>query len=187
MKTLIIDTSHSLLAVGLCDDNGILASRQALMHKKQSESLLVFVSELMDEMNWKPADLERLVITDGPGSYTGMRIGITFAKTLALTCPNLSLYTVDTLLSLTGKLDGFSFIDARSQRTFGAFVENGVVSDERVYLFDELSDIKSDMFGDLSLFGEVNRYGDVIQNILDVQESWNLVENPDVLVPRYLK
>lgn len=187
MKTIIIDTSHSLLAVGLSEGDTILVSKQEELSKKQSEYLLPFIDEMMKEVNWKPRDLERLVITDGPGSYTGMRIGITFAKTLHLSNPSMKVYTVDTLLSLVGLQSGFSFIDARSKRVFGAYVSNGEVSEERVYQFDELSDIKSDFFGDTSLFGEVNRYGNVIENILAVEKSWNVVEDVDLLVPRYIK
>ena len=187
MKTIIIDTSHSLLVVGLVEDGVIIRSRQELVEKKQSEFLLVYVDQLMKEVNWKPSEIKALVITDGPGSYTGMRIGITFAKTLALTNPELKIYTVDTLASLVGNLNGFAFIDARSKRVFGAFVKDGEVREERVYQFDELSDIREDMFGDLSLFGEVNRYGDVCENILAVKASWQLVEDSDLLVPRYIK
>lgn len=187
MKTIIIDTSHSLLAVGLVEDGKIIHSRQEVVQKKQSEYLLFYVDELMKEAQWKPKDLDRLVITDGPGSYTGMRIGITFAKTLALTHPTMEVFTVDTLLSLMGKTTGFAFIDARSKRVFGAYGDEGAIRDERVYQFEELRDITCDMFGDTSLFGEVNRYGNVIENILAVESSWVPVEDSDLLVPRYIK
>lgn len=187
MKTLVIDTSHTLLVVGIIEKNKILFHKQEIMNKRQSEYLLIFVNEAISKVNWKPADIERIVITDGPGSYTGMRIGITFAKTFALTNKSLIIDTVDTLLSLSGKENGFSFIDARGGRVFGAKVNEGLISEERVYMIDEIKDFNYQFYGDTALLGKETHYGNVIQNILDVESSWKRVDDIDLLVPRYIK
>ncbi len=187
MKTLVIDTSHTLLAVGVIEKNVILFQKQETMNKRQSEYLLSFVNKAISEVNWKPKDIEQIIITDGPGSYTGMRIGITFAKTFALTNPKMIIKTVDTLLSLSGNQNGFSFIDARGGRIFGAQVNQGLITDEKVYMIEDIQDLNSDFFGDTALLGKDTQYGNVIQNILDVKNSWKKVEDIDLLVPRYIK
>ena len=187
MKTLVIDTSHTLLAVGIIEKNNILFQKQETMNKRQSEYLLTFVNEAISAVNWKPKDIEQIVITDGPGSYTGMRIGITFAKTFALTNPNLIIKTVDTLLSLSGNENGFSFIDARGGRIFGAQVNRGLISEEKVYMIEDIQDQNIQFFGDTALLGKDTQYGNIIKNILDVENSWENVLDIDLLVPRYIK
>ncbi len=187
MNTLIVDTSHSLLAVGLVQNGTVIMKKQAVLQKQQSEFLMVFVQEVLNACHLETKDLHKIVVCDGPGSYTGMRIGITFAKTLTLVHPDLKLYTVDTLLSLVGNKEGFVFIDARSNRTFGAYCKQGSVSFERVYLVNEVQNIEGPKFGDLSLLGEANNYGDVIEQINELEASWVLVDESDLLVPRYIK
>lgn len=187
MKTLIIDTSHTLLVVGLVEDNKILFQKQEMMNKRQSEHLLLFVNEAIETVKWKPSDIEKIIITDGPGSYTGMRIGITFAKTFALTNPKLKIETVDTLLSISGAQNGFSFIDARGGRIFGGYVNNGEITDEKVYMIEEIQDMTVNFYGDINLLGKNTQYGNVVKNILDVQKSWKKVSDIDLLVPRYIK
>ena len=187
MKTLIIDTSHTLLAVGVVEENTILFQKQETMNKRQSEHLLSFVNEAIESVKWKPSDIEKIVITDGPGSYTGMRIGITFAKTFALTNSDLIIDTVDTLLSLSGNNNGFSFIDARGGRIFGAKVNQGIISEEQVYMIEDIKDTDLNFYGDIHLLDKETHYGNVIQHILDVKKSWQTVSDIDLLVPRYIK
>lgn len=188
MKTLIIDTSHQLLVVGVAIDNKLVASFQESVAKRQSEMILVKVDELLREQGIKPQDLQEIVVTEGPGSYTGMRIGIAFTKTYALVNPTVSIYTVDTLASLVGANHGFALIDARSNRYFGAKVNAGTVIDERIYSGEEVQDVTLPLFGDVHLIdGSNQHYGDIAQNILDIRASWTLVEDADTLVPRYVK
>lgn len=187
MNTLIIDTSHKFLAVGLKVNDVLKVNKQSLMDKKQSEFLLTYVDKAIQEAGLAPMDINKIVITSGPGSYTGLRIGMTFAKTFALTNHKLEIYKVNTLLSLAGNNNGFSFIDARSDRVFGAFVSDGIVKDERIYTLEELVDINVDLFGDLELVHKTVEQPQIIQNIIDVEKSWEIESNIDLLVPNYLK
>lgn len=52
------------------------------MLEKQSETLFPALVSLMEEANWQVDDIEHVIITDGPGSYTGVRIAMTVAKVL---------------------------------------------------------------------------------------------------------
>lgn len=188
MLTLIIDTSHKFLAVGLADDQkGIIYSKQEQVKKKQSEMLIPFIDEMMQDYAFKPNDIKRIVVTDGPGSYTGMRVGLTFVKTFALVNHGVEVYTVNTLLSLSGLRSGFSMIDARSGRVFGAFVESGEVNEEKIYELATIEKLNLKIHGDRHLLNLSVKTPNVIENIWEVKSFWRKVEDIDQLVPRYVK
>lgn len=188
MISLIIDTSHTVLAVGLADDNHVIDSYQEVIKKQHSEKLIPKIDELLKKHKLTVDDIQDIVVTEGPGSYTGTRVGITFAKVFAIAHPNVSIYTIDTLLSLVGNAKGFSFIDARSKRVFGAFVDSGEVSNERVYQLEEVEGINDKLFGDIHLLNKDDvSYPSIIKNIYALKGQWKLVESIDTLVPVYLK
>lgn len=187
MLTLIIDTSHKYLAVGLAKNSNLIFEKQEPLKKQQSEYLIPFINDVFEHTEYSKKDLDAIVLTDGPGSYTGMRIAITFVKTFYLTNPNIKVFTLNTLLSLTGKNDGFSFIDARSNRTFGTYIKNGEVFNEAIYLIEEIKEINEPLYGDTHLFDLEEPKISIAQNILDLKDQWNSVKSVDTLVPRYLK
>lgn len=187
MLRLIIDTSHKYLLVALTENDKLLAYKQEIVSKKQSEYLIPFVNDVFSMTNYNKNDIEEIIVTDGPGSYTGMRIGLTFVKSIAMLNPEIKVYTINTLLSLSGKENGFSFIDARSKRVFGAFVKNGFIEHERIYQVDEIKDLDENLFGDLEILKLEEKEINIAENILDLEDNWVLCNDVDTLVPRYLK
>lgn len=85
MKVLAFDTSNQTLTVALTEDNKIVNELITTNNKNHSVTLMPAIEQLMIEAGWQPADLDRIVTAQGPGSYTGLRIGVTTAKTLAYT------------------------------------------------------------------------------------------------------
>lgn len=184
MSTLIIDSSHKYLAVGLVKNDEIIYKKQDILKQKQSEYLITYIQDVLKNGHMNKEDITEIVLTDGPGSYTGMRIAMTFAKVFVLT-QDIKINTINTLRSVAGKNDGFVFLDARSKRVFGAFIENGTLIEERIYTLDELEVMNANFIGDVELLDKKEQNIDVIQNILDLKTFWKEVENPDLLSPRY--
>ena len=85
MKVIAFDTSNQPLSVALFEDDKLIGQRETNVAKNHSVQLLPFIDELVKSAGWAPADLERVVVSQGPGSYTGLRIAVTTAKTLAFT------------------------------------------------------------------------------------------------------
>lgn len=83
MKVLAMDTSNQTLAVAVMEDAHILGQVQTMANKTHSKTLMPAVEELMKNIGFKPTDLDRIIVAQGPGSYTGIRIGVTTAKVLA--------------------------------------------------------------------------------------------------------
>lgn len=184
MIRLILDSSHKYLAIGLVHDDKIIYKKQAILKQKQSEFLITFIQEALEQTKLNKTDIAEIILTDGPGSYTGMRIAMTFVKVFALT-QTVDVYTVNTLLSLSGSKEGFAFIDARSKRVFGGFVNKGLISEEKVYTLDEIKGLDVTFLGDVELLDKKTQEIDVISNIFEVKDQWNKVENVDLLSPRY--
>ncbi|MGM0847371.1 MAG: tRNA (adenosine(37)-N6)-threonylcarbamoyltransferase complex dimerization subunit type 1 TsaB [Bacillota bacterium] len=83
MKILGIDTSNYQLGVALVDDNEVIGEYITNIKKNHSLRAMPAVELLMKECGIAPAELDKIVVANGPGSYTGVRIGVTIAKTLA--------------------------------------------------------------------------------------------------------
>lgn len=184
MATLVLDSSHKYLAVGVIKNDELVASKQDILRQKQSEFLVTYIKEVLEMAKIDKKEIDTIVLTQGPGSYTGLRIAMTFAKVFALT-QDIEIYTINTLLSLSGLNNGFCLIDARSKRVFGAYIENGHVVDEKIYKIDEIKNLNIDFIGDVELLNREAQAINVIKNILDLKFAWTRVENIDLLVPNY--
>ena len=96
MKILAIETTERIGTVAaMCD--GTIVCRRELDHAQRSaQSLAPGIKALWDEAGWQPSDVDLVAVTIGPGSFTGVRIGVTTAKTLAF-CLGAEILGIDTL------------------------------------------------------------------------------------------
>jgi tRNA threonylcarbamoyladenosine biosynthesis protein TsaB len=84
MRVLAIETSTSLASVALVEGGRLVLSRSHARPKQSAERLLPMIAELLAEAAWQRSDIERLGVSIGPGSFTGLRVGIACAQGLAL-------------------------------------------------------------------------------------------------------
>lgn len=85
MKVLAIDTSTYVMGVALVEEDQVVAEVITNLKKNHSIRLMPAIDQLMKEAGVHPKELQKIVVAHGPGSYTGVRIGVTTAKTLAWT------------------------------------------------------------------------------------------------------
>ncbi|WJY27188.1 MULTISPECIES: tRNA (adenosine(37)-N6)-threonylcarbamoyltransferase complex dimerization subunit type 1 TsaB [Sporosarcina] len=85
MIWLGIDTSNAPLSVALVEDGRILVEQTSSLKKTHSIQAMPAVEQILAAANLRPADLAAIAVSEGPGSYTGVRIGVTLAKTLSWT------------------------------------------------------------------------------------------------------
>ncbi|MBC1489427.1 tRNA (adenosine(37)-N6)-threonylcarbamoyltransferase complex dimerization subunit type 1 TsaB [Listeria sp. FSL L7-1485] len=78
-----IDTSSDTMTIALFDNGVVIGEYTTNLKKNHSVRLLPAIAALMDECSVKPTDLKKIAVAKGPGSYTGLRIGVTVAKTMA--------------------------------------------------------------------------------------------------------
>jgi tRNA threonylcarbamoyladenosine biosynthesis protein TsaB len=81
---LAIETSGRIGSVALVTNSTVVRQESFSHGLKHAAGLLPMIDRLMRDLGWNPSDVQHLYVSHGPGSFTGLRIGITLAKTLAL-------------------------------------------------------------------------------------------------------
>lgn len=96
---LSIETGTDICSVALANDGELMALRESDEGRDHARKVAVFVDELLRETGVQPNDLDAVAVGKGPGSYTGLRIGVSFAKGLcyALDIPLIAVGSLDAL------------------------------------------------------------------------------------------
>ncbi|MCD4731841.1 MAG: tRNA (adenosine(37)-N6)-threonylcarbamoyltransferase complex dimerization subunit type 1 TsaB [Bacteroidales bacterium] len=97
---LSIETATPVCSVALAKDHEVLAIKESAKKNSHSEIVTVFIDELMKENQISFKDLDVVAVSKGPGSYTGLRIGVSTAKGLCYAL-DIPLIAVNTLQSLS--------------------------------------------------------------------------------------
>lgn len=96
---LAMDTSTASLTIAVTEGERLLGSRHAIAERNHSRYLVPYIHELLQSLHLAPHQIDALCVGAGPGSYTGVRIGITVAKTMGWTLSR-PVYTVSSLAAL---------------------------------------------------------------------------------------
>ena len=106
MNYLLIDTSNQPLSVAVVQDKETLSEINTNIKKNHSIQLMPSIKQVIADSGLDKSAIDGIVVAKGPGSYTGLRIGVTVAKTLAYAM-NAKLYGVSSLkaLAATAKMN----------------------------------------------------------------------------------
>ena len=83
MKVLALETMGRLGSVAALEEGAVVAERPLDPALRSAQSITPAIGELLEQFEWQPSDLDLITVTTGPGSFTGLRIGVTTAKVLA--------------------------------------------------------------------------------------------------------
>ena len=97
---LCIETGTDVCSVGLVNNGELLSLRESDSGRDHAKKVAVFVDELLRENDIDPSDLDAIAVGEGPGSYTGLRIGVSFAKGLCYGL-NKPLIAISSLAAMT--------------------------------------------------------------------------------------
>lgn len=196
MKSLVIDTCTRNVVIGLLNDNKIIDQNITINDQDLSSKFTCMVEQLLTKNNIKPQDIDTIFVAVGPGSFTGIRIGVTFAKVMAWTLNKKIIpFSSLELMATTNTSSDIivPLIDARREYVYGGIYDNNlnvILEDKHILLsdileiansYDNVSYISMDKFNIEAIIPEVN-----IQKI--VEKHFNDVGvNPHQLNPNYLK
>lgn len=124
MKILAVDTSTASGSVALLDGETPVIEWALHSARTHNRRLLKTVDRLLGEVGWEPGGLDGFAVTTGPGSFTGLRIGLTTVKTLAWTLkkPFLGISSLDALAAPLGfaSMPVCTILDARKNELYFA-------------------------------------------------------------------
>ncbi|MBQ7410744.1 MAG: tRNA (adenosine(37)-N6)-threonylcarbamoyltransferase complex dimerization subunit type 1 TsaB [Clostridia bacterium] len=143
MKILAIDTSSPICSVAILEDDKLIDKNELNDGRTHSENLMPLLDELLKRNNLEPKAIELIACCVGPGSFTGIRIGVASIKPIAevLNIKVASVMSLETLArSVEGKNTIVSLIDARNNQVYcGIFDEQYNKKEE--YLADDINEI----------------------------------------------
>lgn len=195
MITLYIDTSSSYLYTGIVKDSKLLIEVKEELGHNLSEVALPKIVEMFDKTSLKAKDITKIVVVNGPGSFTGIRVGLTIAKVFAWSL-NIPITTITSLEAMAISTNSnkllVPIIDARHDYVYAAIYENDVTILKPSYiklksLYDKLDKEYLFITNDLiDLNGEKCEYNpDILKIVNKYVDKENI--NPHMVNPEYLK
>ena len=143
-RILLIETSTALCSTALAEDGVITAYRESSAPKAHASLTAVFVQEMLAERGITLADCDAVCVSKGPGSYTGLRVGVSTAKGLCFGAdkPLLAVGTLDTLVAqaVTERT-----LDVNSDPVITA---DSVVNSDRITVISDRITVIPDLIGD---------------------------------------
>lgn len=187
MRVLAIDTSTLVMSIAVVDENRVLAEMTTNQNKNHSVRLMDCISLLLDETNTAPEELAGIAVAKGPGSYTGVRIGVATAKSMAWSL-GIPVVGVSSLQAVAMNALGFSggiipLFDARRGQVYTGFYRTEGLRtvaehmDERIILLREWLPMVREHAGDLPLLflgDDVALHRNVIEETLGEQAVFSL-------------
>ena len=179
---LNLETATKNCSVALAKDGKTIACKEiAAQNFSHAEKLHVFIAEILSENNIQFSDLNAIAVSQGPGSYTGLRIGVSSAKGLcyALNIPLIALDTLQLLAKQITVENGIilPMIDARRMEVFSAFYDKNHIQirTTQAEIIDESS------YQEIS--GTIHLVGDGIEKFKNTLTDEKFIFHSDVVFP----
>lgn len=178
MKILAISTSSNIASVALLDDNNIIDELNICDAKTHSEKLLPLIDELLNKHKISIANIDLIACDNGPGSFTGIRIGVATVKALA-EAQNIPVISCSSLEGLAYNITGFdyicSLIDAKNNQVYSAIFDKNynLISD---YFADDIKNLLPifNKYENLMFVGDGSKYINISTNFDNTIHSKNI-------------
>lgn len=143
MIRLFVDTSSKFITIGLIDDNGIISIYNEKQEKDLSTMLVNKIDSMLRDSDLTVKNIEEIYVVNGPGSFTGIRIGLTFCKVLAWSL-NIKIIPISSLEFIASTpFEGdyiVPMIDARRDNVFAGIYDKNlnVIENDNFISFNDI-------------------------------------------------
>ena len=193
MFSILLDSSNTSLTVGLAKDDILLESISYEAWQTQSEHMIPELDKLLDKYEVARNQISDVVVAIGPGSYTGVRIAITIAKTIAAVLP-VKVYAISSLrCQKDGKKPSICVINARSGRSyFGVYEDDKVLVEDMILTNDKVQKYINEhpdfvVCGNATYLSVNGKQPDIARELLSLKKVVAPVADPLAVKPVYLK
>lgn len=180
MQILALETSGRYGSAAVIDDNGMITCARSTGEMSHLSDIINLVDTCIKEHGIGKADISHVAASRGPGSFTGIRIGVSAARALgqAMDIPCIEVSSLEVLAVSAAESDEFAalseagsdiyictIINARRRQTYGAlWHKGGTVMPERQYMIEELLDEIKQLDGSILFTGDgLDAYYDIIK------------------------
>jgi len=194
MISLLIDTSTSNLTVSIINNQEVIYKYQETILSDMSSKLLPIIDNGLKELDLKLGNIDKIFVVNGPGSFTGIRVGVTVAKTIAWALKKeiIPLSSLE-LIATTDTLKRYivPMIDARRNNVFAGIYDNNLncIKEDKLVSIEEISNLNSDYefvsYDNIKLDNVIKPSVDVLKIIKKHINDEEI--NPHNLNPNYLK
>ena len=197
MITLFIDTSNQDVSIALLKDGKVINKITKSIPNEHSKYAVSYIDEVLKKSEITPKEVQSIMVVNGPGSFTGVRIGLTIAKVYAL-LNDIKVTLISSLkcLAIGNNKNKYilSLINARNDNYYIGFYDNNY------------NDVINEHFGNIEEVNDIiNKYNDVLVvsnnsdndnvkviNELDIESIYEYYKdkvkvNPHMVLPNYLK
>lgn len=197
MITLFIDTSNQDVSIALLKDGKVINKITKSIPNEHSKYAVSYIDEVLKKSEITPKEVQSIMVVNGPGSFTGVRIGLTIAKVYAL-LNDIKVTLISSLkcLAIGNNKNKYilSLINARNDNYYIGFYDNNY------------NDVINEHFGNIEEVNDIiNKYNDVLVvsnnsdidnvkviNELDIESIYDYYKdkvkvNPHMVLPNYLK
>ena len=187
MKYLFIDSATANLVVAIIIDNEIKYIFNKKVGSDMSSSIMGVIDEAFQTSGIKPKDIDKIFAVNGPGSFTGIRVGLTVAKTMAwsLKIPVVPISSLELIASGTPSDNNIALIDARRGYVYAGGYDkelNNTFEDKHI-LLENIKEGTFISYDDIE--NAVKPNIDVLKVIHKHEKDKGI--NPHKLNPKYLK
>ena len=193
MAKLLLDSSNTSLSVGLEKDGLLIDHISYESWQSQSEHMVPEIDNILKKNGLDRRDLDGIVSSIGPGSYTGVRIALTIAKVTSLVL-NVPLFTVSSLRVLKDDdKPSICLINARSGRSyFGVYEGEEIIVSDTIKKNDEVLEYIKEhpdysICGDARYLGFANVDNNISKQMVSLLNVLRKEENPLASKPVYMK
>ncbi len=193
MFTILLDSSNTSLTVGLAKDSQMLESVSYDAWQSQSEHMIPELNNLLEKYHTSRDEIKEVVVAIGPGSYTGVRIAITIAKTIAAVI-DCEVYTISSLrCQKDRKNPSICVINARSGRSYvGVFEDEKVIMDDCIMTNDKVLEYIKEhpdyvVCGNAKYLGIDGQEPDIARELLSLKSVVKPIDDPLAIKPVYMK
>ena len=194
MYSLLLDSSNTKLGVGIAKDDILLDKIYYDAWQRQSEFMIQEINNILSRNKILPSQINEIIVTDGPGSYTGVRISLTIAKVVGVLNENVKIYLLSSLEILKDKNNlSICLMNARSNRSYvGIYKDNEVILNDCVLENQNIEKL-IDKYTNISICGETEYLGlksckyDIFNNMLDIKKHKDPVKDVLKIKAVYLK
>ena len=195
MKILLIDTTTSFVTVSIVENDKVLYTFYDQIISDMASKLIPIINEAFNNVDFELKDIDKILVANGPGSFTGIRVGVTVAKTIAWSLKKdiIPISSLELMATTdTNKKYVVPMIDARRGNIFAGVYDQNLNCSKSDRLIS-LNELTKSVNGDY----EFVSYDDIPANVL-VRPKIDIIKivnkhkndksiNPHNLNPNYLK